>query len=129
MVATTNLVGDVLAQIGGDRIELATLLAPGVDPHAYQLTPSDRRLLEDAQVIFINGLGLEEGMLPVLDELDNSVPVVAVSTGIARLEFGEHEGEEAEHEGEETHEGEEHLGEEGHHHEGPTRTSGRVCRM
>ncbi len=131
VVATTNLVGDVVAQIGGDYIELATLFAPGVDPHAYQLTPSDRRLLENAQVIFVNGLGLEEAMLPILDELDNNVPVVAVSTGIATLEFGEHESEHEEehahegeeHEGEEhegeEHEGEEHEGEEGdHHHEG-----------
>ena len=63
------------------HIELSTLLAPGTDPHAYQLAPADRQLLEDADVILINGLGLEEGMLPVLDELDNSVPVVAVSIG------------------------------------------------
>jgi manganese/iron transport system substrate-binding protein len=113
VVATTNLVGDVVAQIGGDHIELSTLLAPGTDPHAYQLAPADRQLLEDADVLLINGLGLEAGMLPVLDELDNSVPVVAVSIGIETIEFGGHEGEAAEHE-EAEHEGEEHE----HHHEG-----------
>jgi ABC-type Zn uptake system ZnuABC Zn-binding protein ZnuA len=112
VVATTNLVGDVVAQIGGDRIELATLLTPGVDPHSYQLIPTDRQLLEDADVIFINGLGLEEGILPVLDALDNGVPVVAVSTGIAALEFGGHEGEHVE--GEAAHAEDE----KGHHHEG-----------
>src|SRR5262245_36807467 len=69
VVATTNLVGDAVAQVGDGHIELTTLLAPGTDPHAYQLAPADRQQLEDADVIFANGLGLEEGMLPVLDEL------------------------------------------------------------
>lgn len=36
------------------------------------------------------GLGLEEAMLPILDELGHNGPVVAVSTGISTLEFGEH---------------------------------------
>jgi zinc/manganese transport system substrate-binding protein len=117
VVATTNLVGDAVAQIGGDHIELTTLLAPGTDPHAYQLAPADRQLLEDAQVIFINGLGLEEGMLPVLDDLENGAPVVAVSIGISTIEFGGHEEKHTEaHEGEEE-DAEEDEGEEGHHHE------------
>lgn len=109
VVATTNLVGDAAAQVGGDRIELATLLAPGTDPHGYQLIPADRQRLEDADLVLINGLGLEEGMLPVLDELDARVPVVAVSMGITTLEFGGHEDEQA---------GEEEQSEEEHHHEG-----------
>ncbi len=110
VVATTNLVGNVVAQVGGDRIELSTLLAPGADPHAYQLAPTDRQLLEDADVILINGLGLEEGMLPVLDELDTRAPVVAVSIGIATIGFGGHEDQEADAHDQEH--------EEGHHHEG-----------
>src|SRR3954471_16960268 len=46
-VATTNLVGDVVEQIGQDNIDLTTLLAPGIDPHSYQLRPADRQKLED----------------------------------------------------------------------------------
>lgn len=119
VVATTNLVGEVAAEVGGDHIELSTLLAPGTDPHAYQLAPADRQLLENADVILINGLGLEEGMLPVLSELEGRVPVVPVSVGIVTREFGEHADEEhadEEHADEEEHE--EAHGEEGHHHEG-----------
>ena len=109
VVATTNLVGDAVARVGGDHIELTTLLAPGVDPHAYQLAPADRQQLEDADVILVNGLGLEEGMLPVLAELAERVPVVAVSAGIAILEFGEHEEDEHadEEDADEAHEHEE----------------------
>lgn len=120
VVATTNLVGETVAEVAGEHIELSTLLAPGTDPHAYQLAPADRQLLENADVIFINGLGLEEGMLPVLEGLEGGVPVVPVSVGIVTREFGE-DGEEHDHEDEE-HEGEDHEEEahteEGHHHEG-----------
>jgi ABC-type Zn uptake system ZnuABC Zn-binding protein ZnuA len=88
VVATTNILGDVVAQVGGNHIELTTLLPPGADPHSYQLAPIDRQRLDDADVIFINGLGLEEGMLPVLGDLRNGVPVVAVSAGIDTIAFG-----------------------------------------
>ena len=87
VVATTNIVGDVVAQIGGDRIDLTTLMGPGVDPHGYQLTPGDRRTLDDAHIIFANGLGLEEGVLPVFDELDGSAPAVSVNADVATITF------------------------------------------
>ena len=87
VVATTNLIGDVVQQVGGDRIDLTTLMAPGVDPHGYQLTPGDRRSLDDAHVIFINGLGLEESVLPVLSKLDGSAPVISVNTDVATITF------------------------------------------
>ena len=87
VVATTNIVADVVANIGGDHIELTALMGPGVDPHGYQLTPGDRRLLEDAHVVFVNGLGLEEGVLPFLADLDSGAPVVTVNAGIETIEF------------------------------------------
>ena len=87
VVATTNIVADVVANIGGDRIELTALMGPGVDPHGYQLTPGDRRLLEDAHVVFVNGLGLEEGVLPFLASLDSGAPVVSVNAGVETIEF------------------------------------------
>jgi ABC-type Zn uptake system ZnuABC Zn-binding protein ZnuA len=133
-VATTNLVGDAVARIGGDRIELTVLLTPGTDPHAYQLTPGDRQLLEEADVVFANGLGLEESMLPVLEELESRVAVVSVNVGVATLEFGGHADEHGDDEhddeehGEEEQSEDEHVEEEGHaeeahaeeerHHEG-----------
>jgi ABC-type Zn uptake system ZnuABC Zn-binding protein ZnuA len=112
-VATTNLVGDAVARIGGDNIELTVLLTPGTDPHAYQLTPGDRQLLEEADVIFANGLGLEEGMLPVIEELESRVAVVSVNAGVTTLEFGGHADEHGDDEhGDEEHGDEEHGDEE-----------------
>ena len=87
VVATTSIIGNVVAQVGGDRIDLTTLMAPGVDPHGYQLTPGDRRTLDDADIIFTNGLGLEEGVLPVLSELDGTTPIVSVNADVATIAF------------------------------------------
>lgn len=62
VVATTTIVGDVVRAIGGDRIRLAVLLAPGADPHGYQATPRDLVALSEADVVFVNGAGLEAGL-------------------------------------------------------------------
>ena len=62
VVATTNIVGDVVSRVGGDRIKLTTLMKVGVDPHSYAPTPADTAAIHDAQAVFANGAGLEENM-------------------------------------------------------------------
>jgi ABC-type Zn uptake system ZnuABC Zn-binding protein ZnuA len=89
VVATTSLVADVAQRVGGDAIELTTLMPLGVDPHSYTPTPQDLRTLNEAHVILINGLGLEESLMPLLSELENPVPVVSVNAGLAPLTYGE----------------------------------------
>ncbi len=88
-VATTNIAGDVVRAVGGDRIELTVLMPAGVDPHSYQATPADLRALAGAHVIFANGLGLEEAVLPVLGGLENGAPLIPVNAGVETLELGE----------------------------------------
>jgi manganese/iron transport system substrate-binding protein len=89
VVASTSLVADIVNRIAGDTIELETLIPLGVDPHTYTATPEDLRLLNDAHLILINGLGLEEALMPVLTSLDNPVPVVSVNAGIAPLVYNQ----------------------------------------
>lgn len=110
VVATTNLVADVVGQIGGDAIDLYSLLPTGADPHGYQATPDDLRAISDAHLVFINGLGLEEGMASILEEAH--AKTVPVNVGVEVIT----EAEEEEHAEEEHTEEEE--GEEEHHHEG-----------
>lgn len=92
-VATTTIVGDVVRQVGGDRVAVTTLLPPGADPHSYQARPDDLRKLNSAQVVFANGLHLEEAMQPTLDSVRAAVPVVEVNAGVPTIEFGAHEDE------------------------------------
>lgn len=94
VVATTNLVADVVGRVGGDAIELIILLPPGADPHGYQPTPEDRRAISDAHLLFVNGLGLEESLASILAEAQSKT--VPVNAGVETLAFGE-EGEEEEY--------------------------------
>ncbi|TRO45630.1 zinc ABC transporter substrate-binding protein [Candidatus Bathyarchaeota archaeon] len=85
VVATTNIVGDVIRQVGGDRIELVTLMGIGVDPHSYVPTPSDVAAIYDAHVVFLNGGGLEDGLENLLDSAGGAGYRVEISEGIQFL--------------------------------------------
>lgn len=62
-VATTiGMVGDLVRQVGGDRVEVTQLLGPGVDPHLYKPTSDDAAKLRKTDIIFYSGLMLEGRM-------------------------------------------------------------------
>lgn len=61
-VATTGMVGDLVQRVGGAHVKVQALMGPGVDPHLYKATASDVRRLQQADVIFYNGLLLEGKM-------------------------------------------------------------------
>ena len=82
VVATTTIVGDVVAQVGGEAIELTVLLRPGVDPHTYRPRPTDLAAITEAHVVFINGLGLEAFLEETLRSVGGDRPVISVSEGI-----------------------------------------------
>ena len=86
VVATTTIVGDVVRQIGADRIHLVVLLPVGADPHTYEPRPSDAAAIQDAAVIFMNGLELEHSLEPVITA-NATGKVIAVSDGIDVLPF------------------------------------------
>ena len=59
VVTTTGQVADAVKWIAGDHVEVKSLMGPGVDPHLYKATQGDLKVLEDADIIFYNGLELE----------------------------------------------------------------------
>jgi len=59
VVASFSIVADLVKQIGGDRVEVSTLVGPNTDMHSFQPSPSDLKRLLGAQLVVINGLGLE----------------------------------------------------------------------
>ena len=81
VVATTSIVGDLARSIGGDVIELDTLMGAGVDPHLYKPSAGDVRAMASAEMIVYNGLHLEGKMTEVLDEIGTrGVETVAVAS-------------------------------------------------
>ncbi len=83
VVATTNIVGDVVSNVGGRQIELTTLMGVGVDPHSYVPTPADTAAVHDAHVVFANGLGLEAFLDEMLKSAGGDAIQVYVSEGLA----------------------------------------------
>lgn len=76
IVATTGMVGDLVQNIGGSRVQITTLMGPGVDPHLYKATPSDAAALRGADMIFYNGLFLEGKMSELFEEIEKRGGVV-----------------------------------------------------
>src|SRR5690349_3885027 len=59
VVATFSVLGDLVSEVGGDRVELAVVVGPDTDAHTYQPRPTDARTLASAQALVSNGLGFE----------------------------------------------------------------------
>ena len=62
-VATTEILADLVRNVGGDRVRVASLVPPGGDPHSYEPTPADAKKVAAADVTFTNHLLLEEQRL------------------------------------------------------------------
>jgi len=84
-VATTSLVFDVVANVGGNHIELTRLIPLGTDPHIFEPTPREVAAIADAHVVFANGAGLELFLEPLLVSAASRQKVVEVSLGIELL--------------------------------------------
>lgn len=80
-VTSTTILQDLVRQVAGDRWTVASLLPAGADPHAYQVTAGDARLLSSAKLVVMVGAGLEP---PALDRLIRSV-----AKGAKLLEVGD----------------------------------------
>jgi ABC-type Zn uptake system ZnuABC Zn-binding protein ZnuA len=93
VVATTSLIADVAENIGGDRVAVETLIPRGVDAHDFEPTTGDIIAIAEADVVLVNGLFLEEGLLVAIEENADNDPVV-VSLGVTVLSGAHHHGEE-----------------------------------
>lgn len=75
VVTTTAQIADPLRIIGGDRIHVESLMGTGVDPHLYEASQGDISTLEQADILFYNGVHLEANMSEVFEH--TSVPTLA----------------------------------------------------
>ena len=95
-VASFSILGDMVKEVGGDRIEVTTLVGPDGDAHVFDPTPADAKTLARADIFFVNGLGFEGWM----DRLEKSSgfkgKVVVASKGVKPRTMVEEEGGKAE---------------------------------
>jgi manganese/zinc/iron transport system substrate-binding protein len=85
IVTTTGMIADIVKNVGGEYVAVRALMGPGVDPHLYKASEGDVIRLQEADVIFYNGLHLEAQMARVLEKLnDFGVKTSAVTDKIDR---------------------------------------------
>jgi zinc/manganese transport system substrate-binding protein len=58
VVASFSILGDFVKNVGGDRVDVTTLVGPNGDVHVYTPTPANAKKIADAKLVIINGLGL-----------------------------------------------------------------------
>jgi ABC-type Zn uptake system ZnuABC Zn-binding protein ZnuA len=72
-VATTTQAGDLLRNVGGDRVDVLTLLGPGADPHGYEPRPSDVRSIAEADLVVKSGGDLDEWLDDLIEDAGGEV--------------------------------------------------------
>jgi len=91
-IASFSILGDMVHQVGGDRVNVVTLVGPDGDAHVYEPTPADAKNLAGAAILFVNGLGFEGWM----DRLEISSgfkgKTIVASTGVKPHTMVEEEG-------------------------------------
>lgn len=92
VLASFSILGDVVANVGGDRIAVSTLVGPDEDAHVFQPAPDDIKAVSRARLIVVNGLGFEGWMERLAQSANYHGPIVVASAGIqARERVGEEE--------------------------------------
>ena len=98
-VASFSVLGDMVKNVGGDRVEVTTLVGPNGDAHVFNPTPADARTLASADIFFVNGLGFE-GWMERLENASGFKGALVVTSGgvmpiAMRAEEGHDHGNEA----------------------------------
>jgi zinc/manganese transport system substrate-binding protein len=92
VVATFSILGDMVRNVGGERVEVATLVGPNGDAHVYSPTPADGRRLTEAKIVFTNGLKFEGWIDRLVKSSGTRAEKVEAAKGVKLLK-GEEEGQ------------------------------------
>jgi zinc/manganese transport system substrate-binding protein len=88
VVASFSILGDFVKNVGGDRLDVTTLVGPDGDVHVYAPSPADARKVADARLLVVNGLGLEGWLPRLLQASGGKATLVTATGGVAPLKLG-----------------------------------------
>ncbi|MDA9525593.1 metal ABC transporter substrate-binding protein [Bradyrhizobium sp. CCBAU 11434] len=88
VVASFSILADFVHTIGGDKVNLTTLVGPDSDVHVYTPAPGDAKRVAEAKLVIVNGLGLEGWLPRLVQSAGSKAQVVTASAGIAPLKLG-----------------------------------------
>jgi zinc/manganese transport system substrate-binding protein len=103
VVASFSILADFAEEIGGNRVLVTSLVGPDSDAHVYEPTPKDVQKVAQANVIVVNGLGLEGWLNRLLEASGAKASVIKASAGVEAIEEERH-GEEQRQAGKSDHE-------------------------
>ena len=87
IVTTISQIGEPIEVIGGDRVDVESLMGPGVDPHLYKATQGDINTLQNADIILYNGLHLEGNMGEVFANMSANKTIVSLGESLDKEKF------------------------------------------
>lgn len=80
VVTTVSPITNIVQNIGGDRVSVTGIVPEGVNSHTFEPAPSDAAVMEDADIVFINGLHLEEPTRELAEaNVGDGVPIVQLA--------------------------------------------------
>jgi zinc/manganese transport system substrate-binding protein len=82
VVASFSILGDFAKNVGGDRVEVSTLVGANGDVHVYTPAPVDAKKIADAKLVIINGFGLEGWMPRLVQSSGSKAKIVTATDGI-----------------------------------------------
>jgi zinc/manganese transport system substrate-binding protein len=88
VVASFSILTDLVKNVGGDKVNVTTLVGANGDVHVYTPAPSDAKKNADAKILFVNGLGLEGWLPRLVQSAGGKATIVTVSNGVAPLKHG-----------------------------------------
>lgn len=90
VVASFSILGDMVAQVAGDRVRIRAIAGPDADAHSFQPRPSDAQALRDATLVVRNGLGFDGWMDRMIRSAGYRGPVVTATEGITARSMAAH---------------------------------------
>lgn len=85
-VASFSILADFARNVGGERVELATLVGPNGNSHVYAPSPADAKRVADARLVFVNGMGFEGWLDRLVKASGTKATIVVASRGIKARE-------------------------------------------
>lgn len=82
VVTSAGFLADLAGNVAGDRAVVSSLIPPDTSPHGFEPTPSDLRTVAAADLVVLNGAGLEEGLADAMREAGGDTPVVEAAAGL-----------------------------------------------
>jgi zinc/manganese transport system substrate-binding protein len=86
VVASFSILSDFVRHVGGERIDVTTLVPPGGDVHVYQPSPADAKAVGQAALVIVNGLGFEGWLPRLVQSAGARATTVVASTGIEPID-------------------------------------------